>query len=132
MKNGYRVLDSDIHVIEPMSLWGEYLDPRFRDRAPRRSEHPGAICEIEGRTIPPHMDREDRQRAWGLRMRNARARLERERPEEDRVMGATRPEAMLRAMEVEGIDVAVVFRSAKRKVLCDNCARLYRLQGEPA
>ena len=30
-----KVLDSDIHIIEPPDLWERYIDPAFRDRAPR-------------------------------------------------------------------------------------------------
>src|SRR5262245_8313019 len=35
MVNGtYKVLDSDIHIIEPADLWTRYIDSAFRDRAP--------------------------------------------------------------------------------------------------
>ena len=30
----FRVLDSDIHIIEPPDLWPRSIDPAFRDRAP--------------------------------------------------------------------------------------------------
>src|SRR5262245_37179823 len=36
-KRGFRVIDSDMHVMEPPDLWQRYVDPRFRDRAPRGS-----------------------------------------------------------------------------------------------
>ncbi|MBV1906395.1 MAG: amidohydrolase [Pseudomonadales bacterium] len=111
MKKDFRIIDSDLHVIEPVGLWRDYIDPKFRDQAPTPSDLPGAICEVAGYVLPPHIDRPERQRAWGLRMSNAAERLEEERPEEKQVMGVTRPEAMLAAMEVEGIDIAVVFRS---------------------
>ena len=32
--NGYRVMDSDMHVMEPPDLWQRYIEPRFRGRAP--------------------------------------------------------------------------------------------------
>ena len=32
---GYRVFDSDMHIMEPPDLWERYIDPEFRDRAPR-------------------------------------------------------------------------------------------------
>ena len=35
MKDGYRVFDSDMHVLEPADLWERYIDPAFRHRAPR-------------------------------------------------------------------------------------------------
>src|SRR5438445_8822448 len=30
----FKVLDSDIHIIEPPDLWQRYIDPTFRDRSP--------------------------------------------------------------------------------------------------
>src|SRR3989442_1096887 len=38
-KNGFKVFDSDMHVLEPVDLWERYIDPAFRDRAPRGSTH---------------------------------------------------------------------------------------------
>ena len=34
-KDGFKVMDSDIHVLEPHDLWLRYIEPRFKDRAPR-------------------------------------------------------------------------------------------------
>ena len=30
----FKVLDSDIHIIEPPDLWPRHIDAEFRDRAP--------------------------------------------------------------------------------------------------
>lgn len=114
MRNGYRVLDSDIHVIEPLEVWTEYLEPEFRDRGPRRS--PGGLSwlEIQGRALPAFADTPERARAIELRYRSERfaKRIEALGPEEvEHLRTGTTPEAMLQAMEVEGIDVAVVFRT---------------------
>src|SRR5215510_9562263 len=35
MSRTYNVIDADGHILEPFTLWNEYLDPKFRDRAPR-------------------------------------------------------------------------------------------------
>ena len=35
MRDGLRVVDADAHVIEPHSMWTDYLAPEFRDRAPK-------------------------------------------------------------------------------------------------
>jgi uncharacterized protein len=35
MLDGHQVIDSDGHVLEPEDLWLNYIDPQFRDRAPR-------------------------------------------------------------------------------------------------
>ena len=29
MKNGFKVMDSDMHIIEPPDLWQRYIDPAF-------------------------------------------------------------------------------------------------------
>src|SRR2546426_1618259 len=33
-KNGFKVMDSDMHVVEPPDLWQRYIDPEFKARAP--------------------------------------------------------------------------------------------------
>ena len=34
MKNGFRVMDSDLHTMEPDGLWARYLDEPFKKFAP--------------------------------------------------------------------------------------------------
>jgi len=40
MKNGFKIFDSDLHVIESPNIYEDYIDPRFRDQAPRWTRHP--------------------------------------------------------------------------------------------
>src|SRR5207344_494723 len=35
MTRAYNVVDADGHILEPLDLWAKYIDPKFRDRAPR-------------------------------------------------------------------------------------------------
>ena len=35
MARTYNVVDADGHILEPLDLWDQYMDPQFRDRAPR-------------------------------------------------------------------------------------------------
>ena len=35
MRDGLRIVDTDAHQIEPPEIWSEYIEPAFRDRAPR-------------------------------------------------------------------------------------------------
>jgi len=114
MKQDLRVMDSDIHVLEPLNLWQEYLDPRFRDRAPKPAGRGPVVLEMEGRPIPAFLDRPERQRAWRVRMRRAFS----QGPASDalktaleRRQGGTQPKDMLQAMNTEGIDVSIVFRT---------------------
>lgn len=120
MKNGFRILDSDIHVIEPRSIWTEYLDPRFRDRAPTFPEKAGGWMTMNGKTLPAYADTDERRRAVGIRYRSERF-LERIRRrgegEMEQLTQGTTPEGMLRAMEIEGVDVAVVFRTLAAHVI---------------
>ena len=93
-KNGLRVMDSDLHVIEPRSLWDDYLDPKFKGRVTPKS--------VDGKVLPPYADRPERQRAWSHRMN---------RPGAERLLHGTQPKEALEAMDVEGIDVGVLFRT---------------------
>ena len=34
-KNGFKVFDSDMHIMEPPDLWERYIAPEFRPNAPR-------------------------------------------------------------------------------------------------
>ena len=35
MARAYNVIDSDGHILEPLTLWNDYMDPAFRSRAPK-------------------------------------------------------------------------------------------------
>ena len=35
MTRAYNVVDADGHILEPLNLWDDYIEPSFRDRAPR-------------------------------------------------------------------------------------------------
>ncbi|MCL6646529.1 MAG: hypothetical protein K6U88_16515 [Dehalococcoidia bacterium] len=50
----FQLISADSHVVEPANLWLDYIDPRFRDRAPRIVEpEPGVQgWEWEGRFYP--------------------------------------------------------------------------------
>ena len=34
-KNGFKILDSDMHIMEPPDLWERYIDDKYKARAPR-------------------------------------------------------------------------------------------------
>ena len=56
-KNGFRILDSDMHIMEPPDLWERYLEPEFRPQAPR-----GVTSENVRDLRMQHPD----GRLWGL------------------------------------------------------------------
>ncbi len=51
MRDGCKVLDTDAHQMEPPSMWAEYIDARYADRAPTIGElddgHKVMMCEGE-------------------------------------------------------------------------------------
>ena len=34
-KQGFKILDSDMHVMEPPDLWERYIDSKYKSQAPR-------------------------------------------------------------------------------------------------
>ena len=35
MARTYKVIDADGHILEPVDLWDRYMDPAYREHAPR-------------------------------------------------------------------------------------------------
>ena len=35
MSLAYNTIDADGHILEPLDLWENYIDPKFRERRPR-------------------------------------------------------------------------------------------------
>jgi predicted TIM-barrel fold metal-dependent hydrolase len=102
-KQGFRVMDSDLHVIEPRNLWEDYLDPKFRGRIVTVPGDYGQVrAHIDGKILPPFADRPERQRAWSFRL---------SRPGSERLHRGTLAKEALEAMDVEGIDVGILFRT---------------------
>ncbi|HEY7065092.1 MAG TPA: amidohydrolase family protein [Chloroflexota bacterium] len=111
-KNGFLVFDSDMHIMEPPDLWPRYIAPEFRDVAPRgrTSDNVRELGiyfpdgEPGGRVTAgtPHHGR-NFDRNQGIYVDHARR-------------GWT-GEVQLEAMDVEGIDVAVLFPSRGLSVL---------------
>ena len=51
MKNGFKILDSDMHLREPANLWDKYMEPEWRERAPKilsSTARSSAMVLIEG------------------------------------------------------------------------------------
>jgi uncharacterized protein len=104
----FKVLDSDIHIIEPPDLWQRYIDPEFRARAPY------GLTEDMGDLRLAHDGK-----PWGRVAGDANSSRRREghsyahnqerwRPFKERGWAS---KVQLEAMDTEGIDVAVVYPS---------------------
>ncbi len=105
-KNGYKILDSDMHIMEPPDLWERYIDSKFKARAPRgvTSSNVRDLRMIypDGREWARTTTRQnDSARGQNFERNQSVYRSDAER-------GWT-PEVQLEAMDVEGIDVAVLY-----------------------
>ena len=102
-KAGFRVLDSDLHIIEPPDLWDRYIDAPFKHQAPRGFMEwvLDLRIEIDGKLMPANVTY-----APSSRGQSALRDRERFRPFHDRNWDAP---AQLDAMDVEGIDVGVIY-----------------------
>ena len=49
MREGFKILDTDAHQMEPARMWADYIDENFADQAPRRgglgNGEQGMLCE---------------------------------------------------------------------------------------
>src|SRR5581483_3463809 len=63
MKNGFKAMDSDMHVMEPCVLWQKYIDKKLLDRAPvglnRHKRDLGV--EVEGEIMPRQTPKPNRE-----------------------------------------------------------------------
>jgi predicted TIM-barrel fold metal-dependent hydrolase len=105
-KNGFRVLDSDMHIMEPPDLWPRYIAPEFKDKAPvgRTSEN------VRDLGIGFPEDQVGARRTAGTPHRGSNYDRNQTiyRDHSERGWG---PDVQLEAMGVEGIDIAVLYPS---------------------
>jgi predicted TIM-barrel fold metal-dependent hydrolase len=102
-KQGFRVLDSDLHVIEPTDLYQRHLDRKYEDRAPQ------VMDSSHGYVRHWRVGDYEFPRAIGRGRVDAEARS-RVILKEYAAAGFDSA-SQLRAMDVEGVDVAVLFRT---------------------
>jgi len=54
MKDGFKILDSDMHLREPGNLWDKYMEPEWRERAPKilsSTARSSAMVMIDGKIL---------------------------------------------------------------------------------
>ncbi|HXJ82935.1 MAG TPA: amidohydrolase family protein [Candidatus Methylomirabilis sp.] len=99
------IIDCDGHLLEPHDLWERYMDGALRARAPKlvKDRHGDIRIAMEGRLYPqpdgPGKGFPGLPGAWYSTDDKGRFRSE----------DIVRPESRLRAMDTDGIDVAVPF-----------------------
>ncbi len=109
-KQGFRIMDSDLHVLEPGDMYQKYLEEPFRDRAPVKTRpHVAALekWEVEGRVAPYWIDNQQTMEA------NAPLQTEKEQTPLQAKAFERNFDAptTLEAMDLEGVDVAILYRT---------------------
>jgi len=107
-KDGMKVLDSDMHLMEPVDLWERYIDARYKADAPR-----GLTSDNVRDLRLAHPD----GRYWGLPASHNRNSEQHRGHNFAKNQGIYRShaergwsaEVQLEAMDTEGIDVAVLY-----------------------
>jgi uncharacterized protein len=118
MKRGFRVMDSDLHTMEPDGLWERYLEEPFKKFAPafvRRTENASNQPLIRvGALEIGEMSKRPQSAAVGQDLqRRAFARHPHYEVAHARGYDA---ESHVAAMDIEGIDVAVIYGTRGRQV----------------
>lgn len=108
-KQGFRIMDSDLHVIEPETMYQDYLEAPFKERAPKKiRSHIGALekWEVDGHHAPYWIDNASIMEA------NAPQAATRQTKEQTKAYSQNfDASSTLDAMDIEGVDVAVLYRS---------------------
>ena len=109
MARTYKVIDADGHILEPLDLWDKYMDPAYRERAPRvfLDDNGKERLSIEGKVLgnPKGLGRLG---AVGARDGSVPA---------DTMMyadgrpGGFDPHARIKDLDVDGIDAAFLYPS---------------------
>jgi predicted TIM-barrel fold metal-dependent hydrolase len=103
-KNGFKVFDSDMHIMEPPDLWERYISPEFRAMAPRgRTSENVRDLGVIFPNVSPNAKRTAGTPHRGRNFDKNQALYR------DHAQRGWSPEVQLEAMDTEGIDVAVLF-----------------------
>lgn len=111
-KNGLRIMDSDMHVFEPHDLYLKYMDSKWGDRIPRgypREKRPSMGLEKHG------MNRYFLGDGTPIRTPGEVVKFHERRQAKQYEKPASRDYdavSQLEAMDGEGLDVAILFRTS--------------------
>ncbi len=103
---GYRIISSDDHIMEPLDLWINRIEPKYRDRAPQvvRMEDGGDWWFCDGiRGLPASSAAQ-----VGLRFEDP-GKLTYADIYENVPLGGYIPEEHAKDMDADGVDISVVY-----------------------
>ena len=106
----YNVIDADGHILEPLDLWEKYIDPAFRDRAPRivKGENGKERLVIEEQAVGDGQRGIGRIGAVGARQGVVEADT---MAYKDGKPGGFDPHKRIPDMDADGIDAAFLYPS---------------------
>src|SRR5207249_6538920 len=110
-KHGFRVFDSDMHIMEPPDLWERYIAPEFRDLAPR------GVTSENVRDLRIAFPPDAHDRTTFLPSRQGHNYQRNQVLYRDDAARGWSGEVQLEAMDKEGLDAAVMFPSRGLNVL---------------
>ena len=106
-KNGFKAMDSDMHVMEPCDLWQKYIDQKYRRSRTHRFEPPQTRPWRSGRRQDHAAPRRRRPIPRSRPFANDSQRNA--TPKKKRATSTTSLKS--RAMDKEGLDVAILYPS---------------------
>ena len=112
-RDGFKWIDCDMHLAEPGDLWDDYIDPAFKDsyhQWVRVDASFNSLLQVQ-RAGPRPVERTQEEERVHPTARLKAKRYPELRPYANASGTWVEPEGQLRAMDTEGIDVAVLFPS---------------------
>ena len=110
MSRVYNVIDADGHILEPLDLWDKYMDPKYRDRAPRlvtENESGKEKLLVEGQRLGSEQGMGG---IGGVGARQGEIKAAEMKYEEGRP-GGFDPHKRIPDMDLDGIDAAFLYPS---------------------
>ena len=107
----FKLISADSHVVEPPDMWVDYIDPSFKDRAPRIVKDPpgmgGHYFIIEGMEPKKIVGLFNA----GLSPKEVKEQQDRDPDFEECPPGAFDPKARMVDLERDGVEAEVIYTS---------------------
>src|SRR4249919_3403432 len=110
MSRVYNVIDADGHILEPVDIWENYIDPKFRDQAPRiviENETGKEKLDVQGQLLG---SQQGMGGIGGVGARQGEVNSAGMKYEEGKA-GGFDPHARIPDMDLDGIDAAFLYPS---------------------